>query len=217
MVAPSRLLAALLCGLLVTGCNGTRADAVTVHVHLDAAIVAARPEVPPGADRDAGIAVAGVPEPGAVHPRPPAPLQHPAGSPPEVGRPSSGHSVGSGNVNISGGRDLGLVLVAVVAVVLVAVVAWKVGAAVTTAVTTPHAASPPVTYALMLGDGSQSEQLLQLRDGHAIRLEPALVDALTHGGFGRATLQQTGSTEALAVQVVLDGNVLRVRPLGVER
>jgi hypothetical protein len=80
------------------------------------------------------------------------------------------------------------------------------------AVSAPHAATPPATYALMLGGGAAPARLL--RDGHALRLAPALVDALAHGGYGRATLQPTGSPVALPVQLVLDGPLLSLRPVG---
>ncbi len=74
---------------------------------------------------------------------------------------------------------------------------------------------PPATYALALGGGSEPALLLHLRDGHAIRLAPALVDALAHGGFRHATLQPTGSPVALPVLVELAGPLLCLRPVGI--
>jgi len=209
MVTSCQLLAGLLCGLLVTGCGDTRSAAVSVHVHLDASLPATLPEAADDADHQLGVGVVvGLEDPdlSLSHPHHPAPLaRHGGGS-----YSGGGQSTSLGGINLGAGREAGLILLAVVAVVLVGVVVWKIGAAVAA----PHAAAPTATYALALGGGTQPAQLLHIRDGHTIRLDPGLVDALAHGGFARATLQKTGSPVALPVLVALDGALLSVRPVG---
>jgi hypothetical protein len=215
VLTSSRLLAALLCGLLVTGCNDARGESVTVHVHIDAALPEALPVAEGDADRHVEVGVVvGLRDPDLcpVHPHQLAPVAHRSGSSSCASGTSSSLG-GLGGINLGGGRDAGLVIVAVVAVVLVAVVVWKIG----TAVTSPHAAAPPTTYALALGGGTEPALLLHLRDGHAIRLDPALVAALEHGGYSRNTLQKTGSPATLPVLVVLDGPRLCVRPVGADQ
>jgi hypothetical protein len=213
MATARRLLAALLCGLLLTGCGDVRDHAVTVHVHLDAALPAALPDAAGKDDGQTDVGrVLGLRDPDHYHYHELASGDNGGGFPSGAGGQS--HSLsGLGGINLGGGRGAVIAIVAVVAVVVVVVVVWKIG----TAVTSVHAAAPPTTYALSLGGGAEPAQLLHLRDGHAIRLEPALVATLEHDGYSRATLQKTGSPAALPVLVALDGTVLCVRPVGEDR
>jgi hypothetical protein len=211
MVPPSRLLAALLCGLLVTGCNGTRGEAVTLHVHLDAALVAALPEPADDADRQLEVGVVmGSRDPDVCLSHPHHPALRARGG---CCVPCPSGSLTLDGLNLGSGRDAGIALLAVVVVVVVGVAVWKIGQAVSA----PHAAAPVTIYALTLGGGSQPTQLLHLRDGQRISLDAVLVDALEHGGYSRATLQRSGSPVALPVLVVLDGPQLSVRPVGAVR
>jgi hypothetical protein len=192
MDLPMRLLAALLCGLLMTGCCAIREDAVTVHVHLDRALTADLATATPA---DA------------------CPDGHGGGS--YAGGPSSGTATLSG-FNGSVGRDAGLAIVAVLAVVVVAVLVVVTVEKIHAAVTATHADAAPPTYALAFGDGTRHTQELRIRDGHAIRLDQGQLDSLGHGVRTRAFLQQTGTPVVLPVQVVLDGAMLSVRPLAAD-
>ena len=210
-MAASRLCAALLIGLLVSGCGGTRDSGSTYHVQLDACVLAALP----AAERDdAGAARAS----GSSAITVAAEVQLPAGGPPHpllLAPPAlpgalSPFSVLSHLSGGGGGKEAAIVLLAVgvvvVAVVGVVLVAEKVRSACS--------ASRATSCALSLGGGSGPAQLLHLADGDALRLDPELADAIRRGDYPRTSLQRCGSPAALPVAVELTATQLLVRPAG---